>query len=49
MVFKVYSLQDDDEEKNILPEVKLGEKISIEELIDEQHFTSLIQDIQKLV
>ncbi len=37
---KVYSLQDDDEEKNILPEVKLGEKISIAELIDEQHFTS---------
>ena len=37
---KVYSLQDEDEEKNILPEVKLGEKISIAELIDEQHFTS---------
>ncbi len=37
---KVYSLQDEEEEKNILPEVKLGEKISIAELIDEQHFTS---------
>ncbi len=37
---KVYSYQTDDEEKNILPEVKTGEKLSIGELIDEQHFTS---------
>ena len=37
---KIYSFQNDDEEKNILPEVKVGEKLSIGELIDEQHFTS---------
>ena len=38
---KVYSVQDQDEDiKNILPEVKIGEKIIINEIIDEQHFTS---------
>ena len=37
---KVYSFQNEDEEKNILPEVKSGEKITLGELIDEQHFTS---------
>ena len=37
---KVYSFQNEDEDKNILPEVKIGEKIKIEELVDEQHFTS---------
>ena len=37
---KVYSIQNDDDEKNILPEVKIGEKITLGELIDEQHFTS---------
>ena len=37
---KVYSFQNDDEEKNVLPKVKVGEKITLGELIDEQHFTS---------
>ena len=37
---KIYSFQNDDEEKNILPEVKVGEKLTLGELIDEQHFTS---------
>ncbi len=37
---KVYQSQETDEDaKNILPEVKLGEEISILKLIDEQHFT----------
>ena len=36
----IYSFQNDDEEKNILPEVKVGEKLTLGELIDEQHFTS---------
>ncbi len=38
---KVYSLPDnDDETKNILPSVKIGDKVSIKEIIDEQHFTN---------
>ncbi len=37
---KVYNLQDTDEDsKNILPEVKVGEEINIIKLNDEQHFT----------
>ncbi len=37
---KVYQSQETDEDaKNILPEVKLDEEISILKLIDEQHFT----------
>ena len=37
---KVYQSQETDEDaKNILPEVKIDEKISILKLIDEQHFT----------
>ncbi len=37
---KVYDTQETDEdEKNILPEVKIGEKINILKLNDEQHFT----------
>ncbi len=37
---KVYQSQETDEDaKNILPEVKVGEKISLLKLIDEQHFT----------
>ena len=37
---KVYHVQEDDEEeKNILPEVKVGENVTILKLIDEQHFT----------
>ena len=37
---KVYQSQETDEDtKNIIPEVKLGEEISILKLIDEQHFT----------
>ncbi len=38
---KVYSLPDNDEDsKNILPIVKNGDKVDINELIDEQHFTA---------
>merc|ERR1711966_22599 len=37
---KVYEVQETDEEtKNILPEVKVGENVSILKLNDEQHFT----------
>ena len=37
---KVYQSQETDEDaKNILPEVKIGEEISVLKLIDEQHFT----------
>ena len=37
---KVYQVQETDEDaKNILPEVKVGEEISILKLHDEQHFT----------
>ena len=37
---KVYQSQETDEDaKNILPEVKVGEEISVLKLIDEQHFT----------
>ena len=37
---KVYQVQETDEDaKNILPEVKVGEEISILKLQDEQHFT----------
>ncbi len=37
---KVYQVQETDEDaKNILPEVKVGEEISILKLCDEQHFT----------
>ena len=37
---KVYEIQEtDDDAKNILPEVKIGEDISILNLNDEQHFT----------
>ena len=37
---KVYQVQETDEDaKNILPEVKIGEEISILKLKDEQHFT----------
>ncbi len=37
---KVYQVQETDEDaKNILPEVKIGEEISILKLNDEQHFT----------
>ena len=37
---KVYQVQETDEEaKNILPEVKVGDEISILKLNDEQHFT----------
>ena len=36
---KVYQVQETDEDaKNILPEVKVGEEISILKLNDEQHF-----------
>ncbi len=38
---KLYPVPDNDEDtKNILPEVKVGEKIKISEIIDEQHFTN---------
>ena len=37
---KVYKFEEKDEDlKNILPDVKVGDKIDIKELIDEQHFT----------
>merc|ERR1711966_77948 len=37
---KVYEVQETDEDtKNILPEVKIGENVSILKLNDEQHFT----------
>ena len=37
---KVYKFEEKDEDlKNILPEVEIGDKVSIKELIDEQHFT----------
>ena len=37
---KVYQVQETDEDvKNILPEVKVGEEINILKLNDEQHFT----------
>ena len=38
---KVYSLpENDDEAKNILPVVKIGDKVKIKDIIDEQHFTN---------
>ncbi len=37
---KVYKFEEKDEDlKNILPEVKVGDKVNIKELTDEQHFT----------
>ena len=37
---KVYKFEEKDEDlKNILPEVKVGDKVSIKELLDDQHFT----------
>ena len=37
---KVYKFEEKDEDlKNILPEVKIGDKVNIKELTDEQHFT----------
>ena len=37
---KVYELKETDEDaKNKLPEVKIGDEVSILKLIDEQHFT----------
>ena len=37
---KVYKFEEKDEDlKNILPDVKVGDKIDIKELIDDQHFT----------
>ncbi len=37
---KVYKFEEKDEDlKNILPEVKIGDKVDIKELTDEQHFT----------
>ncbi len=37
---KVYKFEEKDEDlKNILPEVKVGDKVTIKELIDDQHFT----------
>ena len=37
---KVYKFEDKDEDlKNILPDVRVGDKISIKELLDDQHFT----------
>ena len=37
---KVYKFEEKDEDlKNILPDVKIGDKIDIKELIDDQHFT----------
>ena len=37
---KVYKFEEKDEDlKNILPEVKVKDKVSIKELIDDQHFT----------
>ena len=37
---KVYKFEEKDEDlQNILPEVKIADKVSIKELIDEQHFT----------
>ena len=40
MILKVYSLpENDDEAKNILPVVKIGDKVKIKD-IDEQHFTN---------
>ena len=37
---KIYQVQETDEDaKNILPEVKIGEEINILKLNDEQHFT----------
>jgi len=37
---KVYKFEEKDEDlKNILPEVKVGDKVTIKELIDNQHFT----------
>ncbi len=37
---KVYKFEEKDEDlKNILPDVKVGDNINIKELIDEQHFT----------
>ena len=37
---KTYSAPDDDDTKNILPVVKIGDDVNIEEIIDEQHFTN---------
>ena len=38
---KVYTMPVTDEDtKNILPEVKIGDSVSIDEIIDEQHFTN---------
>jgi len=37
---KAYQVQETDEDvKNILPEVKIGEDVTVQKLIDEQHFT----------
>ncbi len=37
---KVYKFEEKEEDlKNILPDVKIGEKVNIQELIDDQHFT----------
>ena len=37
---KVYNMQEtDDDDKNIIPEVKIGEEVNILKLNDEQHFT----------
>ena len=36
----MYKFEEKDEDlKNILPEVKVGDKVTIKELIDDQHFT----------
>jgi len=38
---KVYTLPDnDDDAKNVLPAVKIGDTVNIKEIIDEQHFTN---------
>ena len=38
--FKIYQVQETDEDaKNVLPEVKVGEEINILKLNDEQHFS----------
>ena len=37
---KIYKFDEKDEDlKNILPQVKVGDKVSIKEIIDDQHFT----------
>ena len=38
---KIYSVpENDDDAKNILPVVKIGDSVNIKEIIDEQHFTN---------